>query len=454
MALDIPTVLQTGDREDALGRILEATEPLAALLSQSGKDTPIPAEILSRYRCVVNQVHPDRCPDPRAASALERASLAFDALCAAESCRTRVASRETSESWLAEIPSMSVLPAGCRWWHLSDIGDLDRLLEHRSATTQVLCHETAATLDLAGLQRLQLSVSRAEKACVHLDRGRGFTKTRLWSFSGLEAAPTSSTAIAAEATRVGLRLVDLICHLRAVHRFCFFHERTFDHKVELEAVSTPAAARKSITKLLLAESRTNIQHADMRAGPLISSTSGPDDAEVDSLDAFMTALDVELSGAAINSSSGQDCTALGAPQTKRSRVATSVSLGAQDSCQAHTPDPSLSTSSDTKCNLTQVSSDDSNALGSVLKMMGTGDVGSGSIAAELAQGLSQRPKVPPLGAPMKLATGSLVPLPVAAAAAKKSQDAAIAAAQIVERVVQDDLLGDLASDESELEDDK
>merc|ERR1711972_216351 len=78
------------------------------------------------------------------------------------------------------------------------------------------------------------------------------------------------------------------------------------------------------------------------------------------------------------------------------------------------------------------------SLASSLKMMGTGDVGSGNTAAELAQGLSHRPKVVAEGTPMKLATGSLVPLPVATTTAQRSQDAAEVKAKVVEKGVQDE----------------
>lgn len=263
--MENPTDLQPQDREDIFRIILEAESPSAALLivGEAKLDGP---ERLLRYRNLVNQIHPDRCPDRRAPEAFIKASLAYELLCV-----------ETSEP---EPRS----PIGSRWWNRGGIRDLNRHLDFRAAVTQSLCEELLReTSSGSGLERLRACVSDAERACSHLDRTAGYPRSRLWPSTPSQASMASQH----EARRLAARFTDLLSHLRAVHRFCPLTARAFDHEAELEVVSPPSAAARLLRATLERQESS-------KPGADVDVVMGTEDEEPDPLDSYMETLEAQL----------------------------------------------------------------------------------------------------------------------------------------------------------------
>eukprot|EP00931_Biecheleriopsis_adriatica_P121087 TRINITY_DN96166_c0_g1_i1.p1 TRINITY_DN96166_c0_g1~~TRINITY_DN96166_c0_g1_i1.p1 ORF type:complete len:472 (-),score=108.12 TRINITY_DN96166_c0_g1_i1:147-1520(-) len=281
--MDIPTVIQPGDKEDAIGRILDAKHPGGALLGADSRQGPSPSDALLRYRTMVNQIHPDRCVDQRAKHAFLRASFAFDTLCAIDSS-PEASFATLQQAWESGKSEGAPEHSGQRWWNIGNVTDLDRCLEFRSAVMKSAWEELAPSLGGAALVRLQERVVEAEQACEHLDRTKGIGRNRLW--------PTKEQA-KGEAKSSALRLVDLLCHLRAVHRFCQLHGRRFDHNAEMEAMSSPGAAPQLLQRFLAAQERKEANPAASHVA-VTSCVGQVGDDDVDPLDAYMATVQVAL----------------------------------------------------------------------------------------------------------------------------------------------------------------
>eukprot|EP00929_Paragymnodinium_shiwhaense_P021702 TRINITY_DN14084_c0_g1_i1.p1 TRINITY_DN14084_c0_g1~~TRINITY_DN14084_c0_g1_i1.p1 ORF type:complete len:468 (-),score=104.53 TRINITY_DN14084_c0_g1_i1:111-1514(-) len=273
---------QAGEAEDTIGRILEARTPLAALLGSSALscDLPDAAERLARYRRIVNQVHPERCNDGRAAEAFDRASRAFDALGAGTSSASNA-----GEAWKAQT---APLASAGRWWCSGNIAELDRLLTYCSTATE----ELARGGDAAAAAKLRQLVAETAGACEHLDRARSFPRHRLWA---LRAA-----AAASDWRALTHQFVDLLLYLRAVHRFCAFERRGFSHPAELEASSSAAAVRDYLRRCLTPTVATPSGQGMGMAGPSahvdqdVQMGVADLDDDIDPLDAYMASIDCQL----------------------------------------------------------------------------------------------------------------------------------------------------------------
>uniref|UniRef100_A0A7S4PY57 J domain-containing protein n=1 Tax=Alexandrium monilatum TaxID=311494 RepID=A0A7S4PY57_9DINO len=455
---EIPWALRSGDREDALGRILEARTPTAALLGSAGAAWD-PAERLGRFRHLVNQVHPDRCVDPRATAALEQASRAYDALCAADA--SGGSAEEARELWLADLAGTRP-STGSRWWHSSSVAELDRLLEFRGAASRALRVELAPQMNPAGLARLSARVVDAERACECLDRACGFERHRLWPVrkrplppdagEGADSAidaPASDGKASAWAQRGAARLVDLLSHLRGVHRFCLLRGRAFDHQAELAAASPPASVGALLLELL-GEGRAE-------AVTITCGLRAPDAGEgVDPLDAYMEVIEAELRELPVAGTKAQTPPAAGpvsvdtpsaAPQAAGPGPAADPRVGPAD-CTVPTPPQGLSVAAAAACTDSAVAAAIFGSAGHGAAAAWAAD-GAGRAAPSLAPAYAaNRPAAPEPGAGMRLATGGLVRLPAADGAPFAREPASEGEAA---RGLQDRLLGGLDSDESELE---
>lgn len=451
---DIPPLLQPGDREDAIGRILDARTPAAALLGPEEPSSSSPVERLERYRHLVNQVHPDRCADPRAAAAFERASRAFDVLCARQSLGLMAGVAEESAEWAEVRAATGALP-GSRWWHAGSIADLDRLLEHRDVVMRVLLEEVVPSLDAAGLQQLRSCVMHAEHMCEHLDRSRGFARHRLWHARKGERQPSTDLEVASQARRCAARFVDLLSHLRAVHRFCHLSGCAHDHQAELEAASSASMARALIKQMVVVKaSEPGITYA---ARDLLASQCEQDR---DPLDAYMAAVEEELRtsqdtrGAdakvvAITTGKSTEC---GLPLTESPAHEAAVDVepsSLQPTIQV------LGSAREDQLSHTTVSGPNADFSVGPCPSLTPALVWKGAVVAGVTQGhkalavspVPTRPVSPWLGGGIRLATGALVPL-TAASALEERQDTS---KLTTERGLQDQLLADLESEESEPE---
>lgn len=265
------TLPQPGDRDDVIGRILAARTPCEALLGHTGMP---PLEKVSRFRRIVNQVHPDRCGDPRSATAFDQASYAFDALCVMD-CSSCASSG--SSGWpLGEANGQ--LPAPCRWWKDKGVVELDRMLEYRVKVTQILCENFAISDAGAGDVRLRKCLPDCQRMCENLDRKLGIPKNRHW----YGFAPLTDPL---DTTRAAAAFADVLSYLRSVHWFCHLLGRACESHSELTAASPPSAA-ESWLKVLLHEPTTETNAAII---PLNLAVGTADDDE-DPLDVYMNSL--------------------------------------------------------------------------------------------------------------------------------------------------------------------
>jgi len=167
-------------------------------------------------------------------------------------------------------------PAGSRWWSSCAAEELDRLLEHRVAVLQAL-QAWADGLPTAGVRpavdQLCARCADAARACEHLDRRSGIGRHRLW----LRVTPT-----AASPQQSASLLADLVVHLRAVHRFCALRQLAFAHPAELEAACPTSAVNDAIC-VALAPTPRSAEVVALRSG-----MQEQEDADaIDPLDAYM-----------------------------------------------------------------------------------------------------------------------------------------------------------------------
>ncbi|CAE7311336.1 unnamed protein product [Symbiodinium necroappetens] len=277
--MDVPAVLQPGDREDAIGRVLAARYPSGALLGDNSVIRPSPPDALQRYRSLANQIHPERCVDPRAEKAFVRASQAFDVLCEMDSDPDNspdFAAWEASISQPADMASCSG-----RWWCVSTVADLDRCLEFRYVAMDILFKLTArADETRIPLEKL---IRDGEKICEHLDRQQQIPRHRLWPAKRAKSQGADAAV---------LRYLDLLCHLRSVHCFCQLRNQHFHHSVELLAASpvTRADMEALLAKALAPEAKAG--EALRQPEPHVKGMGDETGLDgLDPLDEYMAAID-------------------------------------------------------------------------------------------------------------------------------------------------------------------
>jgi len=428
---DGPPLLQPCDREDVLGRVLAAMTPRAALLLPGDAPEPSMGDRLERFRRLAAQLHPDRCADSRAAAAFVRVSTAFDAFCVADSLQ------ECGEPHFSDgFSDATAQHCKSHWWLVVGADELDRVLTYRAEATEAL--RTGLTIqrpgvvagvDEAALRRLQQRVTDAERVCEQLDRRSGFPRSRLWP------PPSPPRCKAAWPLRCAIaRLVDVLAHLRTVHRFCLFRGRAFDHSAELEAASPAAVVVDAVMGTLTVPNES----AEPRECDV-----GGDANDADPLDVYMESLEAQLCGRQIPAPSPEK-RARKTPFAEREKTAGATTM-APDTCKSSVATPPLGTHVSFSLRGTGISSgatsrdrqyphqptdgpaSDKGTLG-VLRWCSTLRVAAVNGDAYMDAG-------------MRLATGGVVALPASAGGAGTSQTD-----------LQDQLLGELESDGSELAD--
>jgi len=446
---DIPPTLRPGDREDVIGQILEARTPAGALLARDAGEVAEPLERLARYRRVVNQIHPDRCVDGRAAAAFERACRAFDQLCAQDWPSEEL---DAGKSWHTSHDAPS--PQGC-WWQVGTVTDLNCALEYRTVATQVLLEELIPSIQLNGLQRLRACVVDTERVCEHLDRGLNLSRHRLWPHSRKRRA-LEETGVLVQARQQAARFVDILCYLRIVHRYCHLHGRKCDHQAELAAVSSPSEAKALIKRLLTVGDLTN------GTVPLADETSIKQaqlgDSDADPLDVYMELVEAELEG--LHACDDEPSVKRAHDGTTNHIVTEAAAAAAGTAAGAGVVPPVCAAPQVAAASLAQASAKDvlNNAVPQVR-------VPNASVASDatMCQPSGAPAPVPSVGGHggrsgggqqwpancMRMATGGLLELKSMEAAGGKR-----GAEQVVERGLQDQLLGDLESEGSELEDEE
>lgn len=397
--------------DDALGRILLARSPQAALLIPEG--APVDAStILEQYRRVVTQVHPDRCTDRRAHESFQRASYALDAL----STRSASSSQAPSSWYPAESATGQHSRSG-RWWDTGCIQGLERRIAQRAEIIRVLREELRisqglAALDTQVLQQLRCCARDAERACEHLDRCRGIGRSHRWPAGDREQGTLSVADIEC---RIG-HFADCLVYLRVIHLFCAVLGRTFDHAVELEAI-----ASESLSYLRKSLRQQQAQQQPVAEQPTVIASE--DSEMIDPLDAYMATIEAELQdhakASAVSASTPVPPSAVAQPPVCTESMAMDCSMGSIGSPKRARPEGT-----------------------SDLSSVGLGLAGYAVPASHWAARSAPRAAIVDPSQPVvvKLATGGLLHAPTAAA--KKAKEP--------EPGLQDRLLGDLASDDEEI----
>ena len=264
-------VLQ-GDKEDALGRILDARHPSGALLGADSSQRPSPVESLLRYTSLVKQIHPERCMDSRAQQAFDRASRGYDALCAMDS--------GFDLTW-EDSKSGTASEGRTHWWQSKSLADIQTFLEFRSAALNALYTEIAPNLGapgMASLDHLNTLIEHAQRTCEHLDRKEGIPRSRFWHVKSRPKRNAQESA---------MHYVDLLCHLRGMHCFCLLQGKQFVHVADLHAAS-PLAKLSTLIQQSLQNAKSNEELQQKLAA------GNQEDDEVDPLDKFMASLEEEV----------------------------------------------------------------------------------------------------------------------------------------------------------------
>ena len=269
------SILQPGDKEDALGRILDARHPSGALLGTDTSQRPSPLESLLRYTSLVNQIHPERCMDTRARQAFLRASLGYDALCALDAGFEFLTIWEDAKSEKCDTSSRA------QWWESRSLADLQTFLEFRSAALNALYTDISPNLGapgMASIAQLNSLIEHAERTCEHLDRKKDIPRSRFWP---AQPVPKRSAQEAA------VHYVDLLCHLRGMHCFCLLHSKQFVHLADLHAAS-PLGKLGTLLQESLQHQKNNEKLQEELAA------AADEEDGVDPLDKFMASLEEEV----------------------------------------------------------------------------------------------------------------------------------------------------------------
>lgn len=269
-------VLQSGDKEDVLGRILDARHPSGALLGTDTTQRPSPVESLLRFGSLVNQIHPERCMDGRAQEAFGRASHGYEALCAMDSGDVATA----NAIWEKAKSSASSSP----WWEGRSLADMQSFLEFRSAALNSLYTEIAPKLGATGIacvEHLNSLIEHAERTCEHLDKKGGISRSHLW-----HAKPQLKRSV----QEAAVHYVDLLCHLRVMHCYCLLQGQQYLHMADLHAASPLSRLGNLLEESLQREKTNEKLQQELAAG----NAGDIEDAEVDPLDRFMASIEAEV----------------------------------------------------------------------------------------------------------------------------------------------------------------
>lgn len=229
-----------GEANEILHRILNSKSFFGRLNLES-RVTEI-SIVKRQYRSLALIVHPDKCSNEFAKEAFQKLSEAFDAL----------STEEGQKNYLAELgggqPRIrkrrpSHPSTNHRWWNTKTWDEFEKRFRHRDAAEFALRQEFADAVKAKYLaKRIRLQVLNAERSAENCDRSAGFPASDLWppqsrpqnDASRVEGIDMESRP-ELEQLRYGLdRLLELLTHLRTVHRYCLYCGCVFDSFEDLE----------------------------------------------------------------------------------------------------------------------------------------------------------------------------------------------------------------------------
>lgn len=304
----------------AVAKILAASNPFARLqLELEAVDVAI---VRSQYRRLALAVHPDKCKEPKAKEAFQALSEAFERLSSAvgqAQCLREAGAKAAKVSKRGspgpEPPENGGAPTAedrkARWWDTKTWEEFEERLRHRERAEAALRLRYCSGLRLRfSTKKMREHVRAAERSVEHLDRNMGLAESFLWPPESTQSARDLEEEVAkARQTepwpgaanellpdynerpelndpQMALqRLLELLTHLRAVHRYCLFCGCTYDSTEDMEE-NCPGV--------------TEEEHEEASSAGLRSSQKStaaqpeePEDEEEDPLEAYMVSVEAE-----------------------------------------------------------------------------------------------------------------------------------------------------------------
>eukprot|EP00746_Dinoflagellata_sp_MGD_P019612 gnl/MRDRNA2_/MRDRNA2_145581_c0_seq1.p1 gnl/MRDRNA2_/MRDRNA2_145581_c0~~gnl/MRDRNA2_/MRDRNA2_145581_c0_seq1.p1 ORF type:complete len:360 (-),score=62.96 gnl/MRDRNA2_/MRDRNA2_145581_c0_seq1:117-1067(-) len=259
-------------------RILDATTLFARLVLPVSHAEP--SAVKKQYRQLALVVHPDKCNHASAKEAFQKLSEAFDVIGDAAGQKRYIA--ELSSQRSSTVTQTQRAPSAAakgRWWNTSTWEEFEKRFRHRDAAEAALHEEFTSGLKAKmNKKRVRSQVLLAERTTEHCDRAAGFTKSDLWPPEEGQHGSKKRSELNDPICAVP-RLLDLITHLRTVHRYCLYCGCAFDSFDDLER-NCPGFTEEEHEKAGNMATRTSKETALEKAGQVES-------WEEDPLDAFM-----------------------------------------------------------------------------------------------------------------------------------------------------------------------
>ncbi|CAE7224247.1 unnamed protein product [Symbiodinium sp. CCMP2592] len=311
----------------AVAKILAASNPFARLeLEPEAVDVAV---VRSHYRRLALAVHPDKCKEPKAKEAFQALSEAFERLSSAvgqaQSLREAglQAKAAAAKAKVSRRRGQEPEAEGCfrpptaeerkaRWWDTKTWEEFEERLRHRERAEAALRLRYCSGLRLRfSTKKMREQVRAAERSVEHLDRNCGLAESFLWPPESTQAARDLEEEVAkARQTepwpgaanellpdynerselndpQMALqRLLELLTHLRAVHRYCLFCGCTYDSPEDMEE-NCPGITEEEHEEASSAGLRSS-----QKAAPAPAQPEDPQ-LEEDPLEAYMASVDAE-----------------------------------------------------------------------------------------------------------------------------------------------------------------
>eukprot|EP00933_Yihiella_yeosuensis_P050371 TRINITY_DN4816_c2_g1_i1.p1 TRINITY_DN4816_c2_g1~~TRINITY_DN4816_c2_g1_i1.p1 ORF type:complete len:331 (+),score=70.34 TRINITY_DN4816_c2_g1_i1:79-1071(+) len=245
-----------------------------------------------QYRKVALLVHPDKCSDPRSKEAFQKLSEAFEALASESSQQSylhEVRNPKTgSSSSFRKRKASQKADDSSQWWDTQTWEEFEKRFRHRDSAEAALHREFSDGLKAKhSLHQVYNQVLAAERSTEHCDRAAGLSQNDLWPprASRSEANSKQPEALIA-------RLLQLLTHLRTVHRYCLYCGCVFNSFEDLEQ-NCPGFTEQDHEKATSSSSRAS-KGTSTTTTTALESVDKVQLLEEDPLDAFMAGMQNQL----------------------------------------------------------------------------------------------------------------------------------------------------------------
>ncbi|CAE7394974.1 unnamed protein product [Symbiodinium sp. CCMP2456] len=316
----------------AVEKILAASNPFVRLeLELEAVDVAV---VRSHYRRLALAVHPDKCKEPKAKEAFQALSEAFERLSSAvgqaqclreAGLQAKAAAAAGAKAKVSRSRGSGPEPDGgaptaedrkARWWDTKTWEEFEERLRHRERAEAALRLRYCSGLRLRfSTKKMREQVRAAERSVEHLDRNCGLAESSLWPPESTQAArdleeevqkarqtepwPGAANELLVDYNeRLELndpqmalqRLLELLTHLRAVHRYCLFCGCTYDSAEDMEE-NCPGITEEEHEEASSAGLRSSQKSTASTAAP----AAQPEDPqeEEDPLEAYMASVEAE-----------------------------------------------------------------------------------------------------------------------------------------------------------------